>query len=92
MRAILDFMAAHPGEDVSASELIDVLSRSREAKANSKILGGTFSAFGRRIWARYKMENFPFDWWVDDKKQLHYRMDPQVARLLQKVARLLKGK
>jgi hypothetical protein len=82
MRAILDFFAARPGEDVTATEVIHVLSRSRGDEANSKTLGGTIGAFARRIGDRYEQEEFPFEWWVDDKKQLHYRMDLRVARLL----------
>jgi hypothetical protein len=82
MRAFLDALVARPGEDVPATEMIDVLSRSCGRNANGKILGGTLSAFERRVWNRYKQDGWPFEWWVDDKKQLHYRMDHRVARLL----------
>ena len=83
MRAFLDALAARPGEDVPATEMIDVLSRSRGRKANTKILGGTLGAFERRVCNRYKQDEWPFEAWVDDKKQGHYKMNPQVARLLQ---------
>src|SRR6266516_1142038 len=45
MRAILDALAAHPGQVVTAAELIDALSRSRGDKATSSTLGGTLGAF-----------------------------------------------
>src|SRR5215213_9722466 len=67
MRAILDAMAARPGEKVSSNDLIEVLSRSRGGTVGSSILGGTLGAFGRRVKNRYRKNKWPFDaHWISE--------------------------
>ncbi len=83
MRALLDALASRAGEIVAATELIEVLSRSRGKKADSSVLGGTLGAFGRRVSNRYGREHWPFSAdWDADSSQVHYRMSPGVAALI----------
>jgi hypothetical protein len=83
MRAILDALAARPGEVVTASELIEVLASSRGDAADSSVLGGTLGAFGRRVANRYGRSEWPFSaQWDSDSGQVHYRMSPGVAALI----------
>ena len=83
MRAILDAMAARPGERVSSNDLIEVLSRSRGGAAGSSILGGTLGAFGRRVKNRYRKNKWPFDaHWISETNQNYYVMSPAVATIL----------
>src|ERR1041385_732796 len=83
MRAILDAMAARPGEKVYSNDLIEVLSRSRGGTAGSSILGGTLGAFGRRVKNRYRKNNWPFEaHWIPEINQNYYVMSSAVATIL----------
>lgn len=79
MRAILERLAKTPDEVVTATELIDTLSEVRGEEVTSVGLGGTLGAFGRRVKNRHR-KDWPFEaWWVEDERQVHYRMDSDTA-------------
>jgi hypothetical protein len=83
MTAILDALVDRAGEVVPATDLIEVLSRSRTEPADSSVLGGTLGAFGRRVKNRYGMEQWPFSArWDADESQVMYRMSHRVAQLI----------
>ena len=84
MRAILDHLAARPGETVTAEDLVNVLAElSPTKKATSIVLGGTLGAFGRRVKSRYKRDSWPFERiWSHEEGQVHYWMSEDVASVL----------
>jgi len=83
MRAILDALAARPGEKVTSNDLIEVLTESRGTSAGSSILGGTLGAFGRRLKNRYRKNKWPIEaHWIPEINANYYVMSREVAASL----------
>ena len=83
MRA-LNYMMDHPDRWIPAPEVTHAIEPGRD----SRRLGGTLGAFGRRVKNRYGMDTWPF-WveWDHEAKQVRYWMDGEVAEQLRKYRR-----
>ena len=83
MRGILRYLAEKAGETVKARELICLLGEIRQIDANFNTLAGTLGAFGNRVSQRYKRKDWPFfSWWVDDERQVNYKMGERTAKII----------
>ena len=77
--SILKALAEHPDSWLSTSDLALAMGKSRD---DSKIVGGTLSAFWRRLKGRYGLNSFPFDRRSDHLKRIDCRMRTGTAKLV----------
>ena len=77
--SILKALAGQPESWLSTSDLALAMGKSRE---DAKIVGGTLSAFWRRLKGRYGLNSFPFDRRTDHLKRIDCRMSTGTARLV----------
>jgi hypothetical protein len=75
-RRLMEFLAAHPDEWFFTGELADVL----EVNTGRRGMAGVFGAFGRRSAHRYGGAiPWQLDWNPDEKREVKYRMNQEVA-------------
>lgn len=77
--SILKALSDQPESWLSTGDLAVAMGKTRE---ESKKVGGTLSAFWRRIKGRYKLNSFPFERRDDNPERVDYRMDAETARLV----------
>lgn len=83
LRRILEALADHPDSWLSTGDLALAMGESKDqSKDQSKIVGGTISAFWRRIKGRYQLNSFPFDRRTDHLKRIDCRMSAGTAKLV----------
>lgn len=83
LRRILEALADRPGSWLSTGALALAIGESKDqSKDQSKIVGGTISAFWRRIKGRYQLKSFPFDRRTDHLKRIDCRMSAGTAKLV----------
>ena len=76
---ILEVLADQPESWLSTGDLAVAMGKSKD---DSKAVGGTVSALGRRIKGRYRLNTFPFERRPDHLKRIDCRMSTGTASLL----------
>jgi len=90
LRAVLKYLAKHPGERVPSEDLIALLRKqTNQPNADHYILAGTVGAFGRRVKNRYGLKDargraiLPFRHpWDRDLGSRAYIMPSRIARTI----------
>lgn len=77
--SILRALAGQPESWLSTSDLALAMGKARK---DAKVVGGTLSAFWRRLKGRYGLTSFPFDRRTDHLKRIDCRMNTGTARLV----------
>lgn len=87
MKALLDTLAAHPGEWLSTADLSGPVSEAIGKEYGWMQLAGVLGAFGRRTKSRYGKDSWFFDVERDDMNQRWmYRASPELSKFLQSLA------
>lgn len=82
-RALLRFLATHPDEWISTSEVADVL----KLESGARGAGGMFGAFGRRANNRYGGRTPWKKAWNASTEENFYMMETDVARIIEQIDR-----
>jgi hypothetical protein len=81
-RELLNFLAAHPDEWISTSEVADAL----QLESGPRGAGGMFGAFGRRANNRYGGRTPWKKAWNASTGENFYMMDSDIARIISQVS------
>jgi len=76
---ILKALSDRPDSWLSTGDLAVAMGKARE---ESKAVGGTLSAFWRRLKGKYKLNSFPFERRDDNPERVDYRMNAETAKLV----------
>jgi hypothetical protein len=80
MTRALNYMAEHPDRWIPAPEVTEAIEPGRD----SRRLGGTLGAFGKRVKNRYGMGTWPFHFrWDSENGHALYWMDDAIAKQIQ---------
>jgi hypothetical protein len=82
MKKFQRFLAEHPGQEFSTSEMAEPIG----AEYGWNSVAGALGAYGRRVKNRYKRDSFPFQSrWDHEKEEQYHSMTAEVAEVIKSI-------
>ena len=82
MKKFQRFLAEHPGQEFSTSEMAEPMG----AAHGWNSVAGALGAYGRRVKHRYKRDSFPFaSRWDHENEEQYHSMTPEVAEIIRAI-------
>lgn len=82
MKKFQRYLADHPGEDFSSTEIAEAIG----AERGWNTIAGALGAYGRRVKNRYKRSKFPFQQeWDHQNGEMRHSMTNEVAEIIREL-------